>query len=98
MDITCCSFASDSTKTRSPWTRLTIPWRFFIGVNVLLGSWHFFQRGVTSFLYENRVILQLSETFRWKLVPYDLPSVVLHTVTLISSHLWWMLGGSFEFE
>ena len=33
-------------------------------------------------------------TFRWKLVLYDLPLVVLHTKSIISYHLWCMLRDS----
>ena len=34
------------------------------------------------------------ELFCENLVPYDFPLVVLHTKSIISLHLWWMLGGS----
>ena len=37
----------------------------------------------------------LNGTFPQELVPYDIPWVILHTVSIISFHLWWcMLGCS----
>ena len=41
-----------------------------------------------------RVILCINGTFRQELVPHDFLLVVLHTISLISFHLWCMLGGS----
>ena len=34
--------------------------------------------------------------FGWELVPHDFSLVVLHTVSIISFHLWCMLGGSVD--
>ena len=43
----------------------------------------------------NIVILQFSWSFRLEWVLYDFQLVVLHTISIISFHLWWyMLGGS----
>ena len=40
-----------------------------------------------------RVILKFNWTFCWELDLYD-SSLVLHTKSIISFHLWCMLGGS----
>ena len=42
-----------------------------------------------------RVFLSSQWDFHWELVPYDFPLVVLRTISIISFHLWCMLGGSF---
>ena len=42
-----------------------------------------------------RVFLLSQWDFHRELVPCDFPLVVLHTITIISFHLWCMLGGSF---
>ena len=45
------------------------------------------QEAVELFIYS-------MELFCGNMVPYDFPLVVLHTKSIISLHLWWMLGGS----
>ena len=37
---------------------------------------------------------QLNGTFRWELLPNDFLLVVLQTISIISFHLWCILGGS----
>ena len=48
-----------------------------------------------SLFVNNRSMVQLNETFCQELVPYDFPVVVLHKMSIISWHLWCILGGSF---
>ena len=43
---------------------------------------------------DNRIILYLNGTFHQELVLYDIPLVVLHTISIISFHFWCILGGS----
>ena len=45
-----------------------------------------------------RVFLQLFGTSRQEVVPYDFLLFVFHTKAILSSHLWCMLDGVFEFE
>jgi hypothetical protein len=49
----------------------------------------------TSSKLFNSSFLSSQWDFHWELVPYDFPLVVLHTISIISFHLWCMLGGSF---
>ena len=37
---------------------------------------------------------QLNRTLHPELVPYDSPLVVLHTISIVSFHLWCMFGGT----
>jgi len=50
--------------------------------------------GFSSLFKNNRSMVQLNGTFCQELVPYDFPFVVLHKMSIISSHLWCILGGS----
>jgi hypothetical protein len=41
----------------------------------------------------NRVVLSLNGTFCEELVPYNFLLVELHTILIVSFHLWCILGG-----
>ena len=66
-------------------------------INAIIDAQDMIQRETLKFHVEVsaliRVILSLNEIFYLELVPYNLPLVVLHTISIDSFHLWSMLGG-----
>jgi hypothetical protein len=46
---------------------------------------------IVNFGRQTSIIIQLKETICWELVPFEIPLVVLRTISLIYFHSWCML-------
>ena len=62
---------------------------------VVGGQLPFMQLNFTTSSKRFRVFLSSQWDFHRELVPYDIPLVVLHTISIISLHFWCMLEVSF---